>query len=78
VWSDTYSLVTSSFGVVWDLADPVLAPHKWMVVVRLELAGNKLCPRVKCLQILLVERGCEVALDRGQCCIPDVVANNAD
>ena len=55
VGSGTYSFITTSFWVVWDVAYHVLTPNKWVVIVGLELAGDKLRPSVKGLQILLFE-----------------------
>ena len=44
---NTYLLITTLFGVVWDVAYRILAPHKWEVIVGLEETLDKLCLGVK-------------------------------
>ena len=46
---DAYNLTATNFRVIWDVAYCILAPYQQVVVVRLELAGNKLCPCIECL-----------------------------
>jgi hypothetical protein len=40
----TYSSITSNFRVVFDVANHILTPYERVVVIGLELIGDKPCP----------------------------------
>jgi len=54
----TYSLIAPDFRVVLDVANDVLAPDERVVVVGLEVSGNKVCPRFNRFQPFLEEHAC--------------------
>ena len=64
--------------MVWDVADHVLVPYEWVVIVRLELFRDKLRAGVERLELLLAEHVCEVALNCEHSCSSHTVANDAD
>ena len=44
---DTHNMVAPGLRMVRDVADHILAPDEWMVIIGLELLRNKFCPGIK-------------------------------
>ena len=76
--SITYSLIFSGPRMVCDVPNYILAPYEWMIVIRLELAGNEIHPCIERLEPLLTEHVCEVVLDCEYCRSPNMVANDTE
>ena len=60
---DIYGLVSTSSRVVWDISYNVLTPYEWMVIIGLELFGNKLCLAIDCSELLPTVHDRKVALN---------------
>ena len=75
---DIYSLVSTSSRVVWDISYNALTPYEWMVVIGLELFGNKLCPAIDCSELLPTVHDRKVALNRKHCRGSNAAADNTE
>ena len=75
---NTYSLITSTFRVVWDVAYCVLTPYNWVVIIGLELLRNKLCPGFEGLQLSLAKYDFKVTLYCRGHHSPDMILNDAN
>jgi len=62
--------------MVFDVTNCVLTPYERVIIIGLELFGNKLCPGLECSQLFLAKHVWQVTLNRKHRCSPDPVANN--